>query len=376
METKEAKGNAPKKFKNAAGVPVKKRQHRFSSDIVFTGKNGSIQTMPSLQKKLAETTECLVGLQYVWEYRSPSKAVPPHYQCRLCKVAKLQSEILPHIKGWKHAFRYLKQHHPAKLTCEEDEAMKDLAVRKTVREVAKDVEKEEGQGKIRVVLKEPSEVPAFQGMNSAKAKPFMNPGGGGGLPVGLALGPRPGLYGYGEFPSGGGMPDFGMRDMRDMQDMRDARGMRDLPMSPPGADMGMRRFSDGGPSPRRASDGFGMGGPGEGLGRPFMDDFRRGGQSNDLRDLNDTMRRGGLPGAEGNSIPATLLKYLDSFRIENESDAQIVLKVTQKLTDALMEYRLRNFSPNKSASLGPMNFNNSNSDRYSSNMGGPSRYFN
>ena len=34
----------------------------------------------------------------------------------------------------------------------------------------------------------------------------------------------------------------------------------------------------------------------------------------------------------------------DTFRIENENDAQIVLKVTQKLTDVLMDYRLRTVS--------------------------------
>ncbi|XP_048110251.1 uncharacterized protein si:ch211-197h24.6 isoform X1 [Alosa alosa] len=172
----EKTGNPSKKFKNASGAPVKKRQQRFSSEIVFTAKNGSIQTIPSLQKKLADVTgECLVGLQYVWEYRSPSKSVPPHYQCRLCKVAKLQSEILRHIQGWKHFFKYLKQHHGDKVTCTEEEATNDRDVRKTVRDVALEVEKTEGRGKIRVVLKEPSEVPVFQGMNSAKPKLFKSP---------------------------------------------------------------------------------------------------------------------------------------------------------------------------------------------------------
>ncbi|XP_012680354.2 uncharacterized protein si:ch211-197h24.6 isoform X2 [Clupea harengus] len=375
-------GNAPKKFKNASGVVVKKRQQRFSSDIVFTAKNGSIQTIPSLQKKLVGITECIVGLQYVWEYRSPSKSVPPHYQCRLCKVQKLQLEILPHIKGWKHSFRYLKQHHPGKLTCEEEDAVKDLALRKTVRDVAREVERTEGQGKIRIVLKEPSEVAAFQGMNSAKAKPFMAPGVGGPAGGGPGVGPRPpppGLYGYSEFPSGGGMPDYDMRDMHDMhdmhdmRDMRDFRDMRDLPMSPRGSEMGMRRYSDGGPT-RLPSDGYDMGRPSESLGGPYMDDYR-GSQSSDLSDLSDPMMRGGIK--EGNSVPATLLKYLDSFRIESESDAQIVLKVTQKLTDILMEYRLRSISPGKSTppSLGPMSYTNNN-DRYSGSMGGPSRYYN
>lgn len=36
--------------------------------------------------------------------------------------------------------------------------------------------------------------------------------------------------------------------------------------------------------------------------------------------------------------------FQDTFRIENEDDAQLVLKVTQKLTDVLMEYRLRSVS--------------------------------
>lgn len=48
-----------------------------------------------------------IGLQYIWEYRSPSKSVPPHYQCKLCKVQRLQNEMAAHITGWKHGFRYI-----------------------------------------------------------------------------------------------------------------------------------------------------------------------------------------------------------------------------------------------------------------------------
>lgn len=47
------------------------------------------------------------GLQYVWEYRSPSKSVPPHYHCKLCAVSRLQHDMLAHVKGWKHCFRYM-----------------------------------------------------------------------------------------------------------------------------------------------------------------------------------------------------------------------------------------------------------------------------
>jgi len=48
-----------------------------------------------------------IGLQYIWEYRSPSKSAPPHYQCKLCVVQQLQNEIAAHITGWKHSFRYM-----------------------------------------------------------------------------------------------------------------------------------------------------------------------------------------------------------------------------------------------------------------------------
>lgn len=95
--------------------------------------------MPSLSKQLKGVTECIIGeqkgyfpyiylhnllfspilkcitndyhmstgLQYVWEYRSPSKSVPPHYHCKLCAVSRLQHDMLAHVKGWKHCFRYM-----------------------------------------------------------------------------------------------------------------------------------------------------------------------------------------------------------------------------------------------------------------------------
>lgn len=37
--------------------------------------------------------------------------------------------------------------------------------------------------------------------------------------------------------------------------------------------------------------------------------------------------------------------FKETFQIENESDAQLVLKVTQKLTEQLMEYRLNSIAP-------------------------------
>lgn len=120
------------------------------------------------------------GLQYVWEYRSPSKSVPPHYQCKLCAVSRLQHDMLAHVKGWKHCFRYLvsvvfflpqmcdvavtcyihiflsyaqKKVHPDKVSYEEEAAVKDPAVRKAIKEVAAEVANTEGRGQLKVSVR-------------------------------------------------------------------------------------------------------------------------------------------------------------------------------------------------------------------------------
>ncbi|XP_045568875.1 uncharacterized protein isoform X5 [Salmo salar] len=393
-----------KRFRNAnGGANNRRKQPNFSADIVFTTKAGNVQTIPTLTKQLkAITGETVIGLQYVWEYRSPSKSVPPHYQCKLCKVSRLQTDMLAHIKGWKHSFRYMKQNHPAKMPFEEDAATKDHEVRKKVKEAAAELEKAEGRGQLKVILKEPSEVQAFAGLRSAI--PNMGPPGGMGGPGGMGVpggmgtrGPKPGgrfaepLF-PGEFPLQGGLLNYPMGGMGGYSDP--------LSRSTPSTafqkrDMSFRGYPDntGGQRLGGSADGFGLGGGrdggfgqegllGESPGSRYLDEFS-GGQMGSGSGQ-------GLMGAvpETSSLPSTLLKYLDNFRIENEGDAQIVLKVTQKLTDVLMDYRLRNVSSGPSmksgSSLGSTSYSDSprmssGSDRFSGPSrysDGPSRYYN
>ncbi|XP_041649571.1 uncharacterized protein si:ch211-197h24.6 isoform X2 [Cheilinus undulatus] len=338
--------------------------------------------MPSLSKVLKAATENIIGLQYVWEYRSPSKSVPPHYQCKLCAVSRLQHDMVAHVKGWKHSFRYLKKVHPDKVTCEEEEAVKDPAVRKTIREAATEVEKSEGRGQLKVILKEPCEVIAFKGLRSAAPKvpplaPMMGPMGPKGPPP---FGPRFPPQGPPDYPVGEyGDPSFGGYSAgKDFHD--------------PG--MNRRPFSDG-LGPRPAGDGYGPGGGGDGYrrgglletpGRTYPDEYRGSQVGGGLMDrpADKPLERPSLMGAapESSNLPNKLLHYLDSFRIENENDAQLVLKVTQKLTDVLMEYRLRSVSSGSSLSsfsMSSTNFSSTpsrlqSSDRYSSGLSGPNRF--
>ncbi|XP_051574944.1 uncharacterized protein si:ch211-197h24.6 isoform X2 [Myxocyprinus asiaticus] len=392
---------APSNLRKKPRTGGKKKQPPHNGDIVFTDKKGSIQTIPSLAKRLKSVTETVIGLQYVWEYRSPSKSVPPHYQCKLCKVQNVQNDMAAHVLGWKHSFRYMKQNHKDKVPHDEEAAVRDPAIRKAVKAAAAEVEKAEGRGQIKMMLREPCEVVAFQGMKSAQ--PHMGFTGSAGVhrppprrsqqggPFG---GPFPDPMFRGEFsPRGGLMSDFTLEMHGGPVDGPMRRGQPDMGgfTSPgrygngmSGPDMGimepegMQHFLDD-ESMCMGADGYGTGQHGEGMGRPFPSDMP-------MNSSADRMMGNDPNVMEGNSIPATLLKYLDSFRIENEDDAQIVLKVTQKLTDVLMEYRLRSISsvplPSiksiPSSSLSSMNYSSSrlphsSNDRFSS---GPSRFYN
>ncbi|XP_056299938.1 uncharacterized protein si:ch211-197h24.6 isoform X1 [Pseudoliparis swirei] len=332
-----------------------KKQPQHSADIVYS-KGASIQTMPSLSKLLKGNTECVIGLQFVWEYRSPSKSVPPHYQCKLCAVSRLQHDMVAHIKGWKHSFRYLKHVYPDKVRYEEEEAIKDPAVRKAIKEISISVQEAEGSGTLKVILKEPCEVLAFKGLRTAipKCMPPTAPGMGPKRPP---FGPRFSDPRFpGEFaPQGCLFPDYPVGDYEEP----DFSGF-DYPARQDslGSGMDRRPFPDAlGHRPPGHGDGFGPGGGRDGYGRSGLLEDNPGRMHTEYRTslldrpIDKSLERPGLMGAapESSNRSNTLLTYLDTFRIENENDAQMVLKVTQKLTDVLMEYRLRSVSRGPSA---------------------------
>ncbi|XP_058503511.1 uncharacterized protein si:ch211-197h24.6 isoform X1 [Solea solea] len=374
----------------------KRKQRQHSADIVFM-KGTSVQTLPTLSKQLMSVKDAIIGLHYVWEYRSPSKSVPPHYQCKLCAVSRVQHDMIAHVRGWKHSFKYLQKAHPEKITCEEAEATKDPAERKKVKEAAAEVEQIEGRGQLRVILKEPCEVPAFKGFRSAipKVKPPPRP----------AMGPKAPPFRSRIFdsqftgecpPPGGPLSDYpaveygepGFGGYSNTEDFHDS-------------DIDLRHYPNGmNNHPTQSGDDFGRGAERHGYGRSglmeenpsrmYPDEYHSfemgtNAMSRMDRPMEEPLQKPGLMGAapEIQTPPNTLLNYLDTFRIENESDAQLVLKVTQKLTDILMEYRLRSVSTGSSLSSFTMNSTSfsttssrlsDHSDQYSNRLSGPSRY--
>ncbi|KAJ3597831.1 hypothetical protein NHX12_001348 [Muraenolepis orangiensis] len=344
----------PNRFRNAKVRYYYYYYYYSKYNILFT-KGAVIKTLPSLTMQLTGVTEPIIGLQYVWEYRSPSKSVPPHYQCKICNVTRLQHDMLAHVKGWKHSLRYMKRAHATKVTEEEEEATKDPLIRKKVKEASAEVESAEGRGKLKVILKEPRDVPAFQGLRTAIPKALPPPPLPSMAPTGPYSGGRFSDSGFqGEYPSHGGpfhnssMGDYGEMDMGGFPNRLDY----------PGSNMNPRRFPDE-MGPSQGGDDF----RGNSMGSGLMD-----------RPADRPDERPGLMGAhpESGSLPSTLLRYLDTFRIENEDDAQIVLKVTQKLTDVLMEYRLRSVSGGSSihGNTSSSQRDSNAGDRYSGNYSG------
>ncbi|XP_014885427.1 uncharacterized protein LOC106945926 [Poecilia latipinna] len=347
----------------------KKKQHLHSADIVFS-KGHAFLSVPSLSKVLKDITDSIIGLQYVWEYRSPSKMVQPHYQCKLCSLSRVQHDMVDHVKGWKHSFRYMKKNHPDKVIWEEEDGVKDPAIRKAVKVAAAEVEKAEGRGQIRVILKEPYLVLAFKGLRSAVPRPII-PRNNEMRPMGPPFGPRFHDTRFpGEFAThGGSHPGFPC-------------GEYEEPAY--GGYMSGPAFPDSSMAPAPYANSIGPGQDGYGRSEPMVESsntaYTNEYQENSVdRPISKPVDRPGLLGAapQSSNMPA-VLKHLESFQIENENDAQLVLKVTQRLTDVLMEYRLRTI-PAASTFCNPsLNFSNTpprlQNDRYSSNHSGSSRY--
>ncbi|KAM9310310.1 uncharacterized protein KZ484_026208 [Pholidichthys leucotaenia] len=346
------------------GPPAKRRRTKkkpqFPDDIVYA-KGDSVHTMSSLSKELQGITESVIGLQYVWEYRSPSKTVAPHYACKVCDVAFLQCDMISHVKGWKHCLKYLERTHPDKVKINEQEANKDSSIRKRVKEVATEVEKAEGRGQIRIILKEPYRVTAFKGLRSALPKIPPPPAPG---MRGPPFGPRFSSPRYtGDYPpQGGPFSDYPIDHYREPT-FGGYSNRFDLPDS----GMGRRPFPPDMGHPGDGRDDYGrrplLEGPPDDV-YPEYQDSQLGGRPTDTP--------GGM--GEGLESSRTLLSYLDNFRIENENDAQLVLKVTQKLTDALMEFRLRSVPSGSSLNTLPHPRMPGNHNQYSSGFSGPSRY--
>ncbi|XP_061811002.1 uncharacterized protein [Nerophis lumbriciformis] len=346
------KRNKGQFWKNRAKLLKAKQQLQPTADIVYT-KGGIMQTVPSIGKVLNKIVEPMLGLQYVWEYRSPSETVPPHYQCKLCSVSRLLQDMVAHVKSWKHNLRYLQKVHPDKIESGEEDSMKDPFLRKRIKEITLEVEKMEGRGQLRVVMKEPCTVSAFQGLPTTvpKAIPPHGPEMETNEPL---FNPMfndercpPDLGPYEEYAD-----DF---EQLEFESFSPDRGF-------PGPGMSPRQYPDGPGGDFRMNNGQDRFNPDK-----MFDKYQGSSMAGSLMDIHvEKPFDRALPmepkrGHDSNP----LLDYLETFQIKNENDAQMVLKVTQKLTDLLMDFRLKSIS-STGPSMSSLSMNSSFSSMSSS----------
>ncbi|OXB80214.1 UNVERIFIED_CONTAM: hypothetical protein H355_011574, partial [Colinus virginianus] len=93
------------------------------------------------------------GLNYIIEYRSKDN-FPFLYECQLCHCKTGLSNMFMHVCGSKHRLAYLKQHYPE--IAESDEVKgKGSELNRKVRQVALTIEKKEGRKQLKVVIEAP-----------------------------------------------------------------------------------------------------------------------------------------------------------------------------------------------------------------------------
>ncbi|XP_041104116.1 uncharacterized protein LOC121314681 [Polyodon spathula] len=273
----------------------------------------------------------VIGLQHVLEFRNPNNEFPPHYFCRLCKVKGSMNIFVDHIVGVKHCSKYLKSKPDGMIP--EDDLGDGQLNKKVVVVKAKLLEQLEGRGVMKVVMS--NRGPPFNNSNTESGERFPHGGPGRLHPNDFPPGMHPN-----DFPPGIPHGDFSAGMPRD-----------DIPGMHPDA-FPRRRYPD---CPGRRYPGeFPSGSvressplrgermrPEAGVRSEFETVNRR-------QEIDQMVPMGGNQvykrTPEGSSISSPVFEILESFRIETEGDAQMVLKITQKLTDILMEYRLRSFA--------------------------------
>ncbi|XP_014794026.1 PREDICTED: uncharacterized protein LOC106885987 isoform X1 [Calidris pugnax] len=101
------------------------------------------------QLNTCKDSEPALGLNYIVEYRSKDN-LPFLYECQLCHCKTGLSNMFMHVCGSKHRLAYLKQHYPE--IAESDEVKgKGSELNRKVRQVALTIEKKEGRKQIKVV---------------------------------------------------------------------------------------------------------------------------------------------------------------------------------------------------------------------------------
>ncbi|XP_043545953.1 uncharacterized protein LOC122549862 isoform X1 [Chiloscyllium plagiosum] len=349
-------------FKN---VPGTKGQFKNAGAKTFNTVKKRVPTIDSphaygsslLEQHIRDVgiNDPLIGLKYVIEYQT-AQSPDPTFFCGLCNCRGGFSSFMSHLLGYKHRLNYMGRAYPDALQLD-GVKLKQSELNALVKEKAEFIEKIDGRGSVKVVLDDtPVE---FSGGNSGKRVPD-NYGQSQHDNFGSSFNhfnlESPSVYDPRWIRSQDGQSDkysrhenfrssFGQPDnmgnsssyesrMPPCHDYRSAGEMLhdDWRKHVKSED----DFMDWSEDMRNSGDNYRRGEP----LRNYRNDYSKGSDVDDrwMQSDFEPYRSSDSKLAYTNE---DFFEYLQNFQITSDSDASFALKVTQSLTDGLMEYRLK-----------------------------------
>ncbi|XP_017925546.1 uncharacterized protein LOC108639186 [Manacus vitellinus] len=261
------------------------------------------------QLNTCKDSEPALGLNYIIEYRSKDN-FPFLYECQLCYCKTGLNNMFMHVCGSKHRLAYLKQHYPE--IAESDEIKgKGSELNRKVRQVALTIEKKEGRKQIKVVTDAPTMRRRWQEYSNADDSPSK-------AKVQHVDASLSNAEEADSKISDGKLPDS-IQGGNNVQEEKE-------------------KSQKGQAKPDEKVE------PNKDIESSKGNNSERCETNKQSQEENKGIEQQLTANPEEFTSQEELLGYLQSFEILNEDDASFILKVTQTLTDALVEYRQQSAS--------------------------------
>uniref|UniRef100_A0A8B9QHZ1 U1-type domain-containing protein n=1 Tax=Apteryx owenii TaxID=8824 RepID=A0A8B9QHZ1_APTOW len=263
------------------------------------------------QLNTCKDSEPALGLNYIIEYRSKDN-FPFLYECQLCHCKTGLSNMFMHVYGSKHRLAYLKQHYPE--IAESDEVKgKGSELNRKVRQVALTIEKKEGRKQIKVVMDAPVMRRRWQEYPNADGSPSK------------AKVQHVDTSVSSEEKADGENMDEQMPDSKQDEKSVQKEEKSQSEQAKPDEKVEANKVIESSKGNKTEESSAGNNSECE--------------TNIQLQEGNEEVEQEVTGNPEEFTSQEELLGYLQSFEILNEDDASFILKVTQALTDALVEYR-------------------------------------
>uniref|UniRef100_A0A8C3R4N0 U1-type domain-containing protein n=1 Tax=Cyanoderma ruficeps TaxID=181631 RepID=A0A8C3R4N0_9PASS len=250
-------------------------------------------------------TEPALGLNYIIEYRSKDN-IPFLYECQLCHCKTGLSSMFMHVCGSKHRLAYLRQHYP-EIALSEKVTGRGSELNKKVRQVGLTIEKREGRKQIRVVTRVRAmrrKWPEFFSAEDNPSKPKVQ------------------------------HVDVPFSEQTDAEQIDNKDGKLTDPTQDENS---VQEENEEGQKEKAKPDETVE--PNSAIESSEGNNSERCETNEQSEEENKEDQEEFTENAEEFTSQGELLAYLQSFEILNEDDASFILKVTQTLTNALVEYR-------------------------------------